>query len=143
MCGRRKGILPVSTLVLRCSQGYPADEGGEEVKNLRTVPVITLCLLCALVLVLAACGAGEEADPLLGTWVDEEYGVFEYEFVSDGTLIFRGMGEEEKVPYTAEGGRLSVTDPDSGETESINYRIEGDRLILSIEGEEMAMVRKE
>jgi hypothetical protein len=96
-------------------------------------------LLLVVALAFAACGGG--GDALVGVWTDEQ-GLMEYEFMSDGALVVRFMGEEEQTTYSADEGRLMFPDPDTGEQSEIQYKIEGDKLIMILDGEEGILVRK-
>lgn len=100
-----------------------------------------VCLLVLVSLAFAGCGGGEEDDGLIGVWTDQE-GFLEYEFTSDGTLVLRFMGEEEQVPYTVEGGKLIVDDPETGEPAEAEYTVEGDTLTIVADGEKETLVRK-
>ena len=100
------------------------------------------CLLFVLSFAFAGCGNGEGDDALVGVWTDPD-GVVEFEFKSDGTLLVRMMGQEEQTTYTVEDGKLSATDLETGEISEVDYTIEGDNLILGVDGEEGTLVRKE
>jgi hypothetical protein len=106
------------------------------------VCALAICLVFVLPLVLAGCGDGGDEDALVGIWTDQD-GVIEYEFKSDGTLVFRFMGEEEQTTYTVSDGKISVPNPETGEQTESDYRIEGDNLILTTEGEEETLIKKE
>jgi hypothetical protein len=103
---------------------------------------LVICLLVVLALILAGCGNGGGDDALLGVWADSS-GPMEYEFKSDGTLVLRYLGEEEETTYTVEEGTLFAVDPDTGESEEIEYVVEGDTLILGSDGEYGTLARKE
>ena len=106
------------------------------------VLALAICLLFVLPLALAGCGGGEGGDDaIVGIWTDEG-GVIEYEFKSDGVVVVRLMGEEEQSTYSAKGGKLSSPDPETGELSEIDYRVDGDYLILSADGEEQTFARK-
>ena len=103
------------------------------------VLVLAICLLFVLPLVLAACGGGDNA--IVGIWTDQD-GFIEYEFKSGDVLVVRFMGEEEQTTYSAKDGKLSFPNPDTGEQDEIDYRIDGDNLIMNVGGEEGTLVRK-
>jgi hypothetical protein len=46
------------------------------------------------------------------------------------------------MPFTIDGSKLSVTDPETDEVNDVDFRIEEDNLILSFDGEEETLVRK-
>ena len=102
---------------------------------------LAIFLLVVLSLALAGCGGGEGDDALVGVWTDPTV-VMELEFQSDGTMIMRAMGEEEKTTYTAKDGKLSAVDLETGEPSEVDYKIDGDNLILGADGEEGTLVRK-
>lgn len=110
-------------------------------KKSRMALVIVFGLLIALSAGLAACGGGNGDDPIVGKWTDE-YGMVEYEFKSDGTLVVGFMGEEEKAQYSVQGGKLSFPDAMTGEQLDVDYKVEGDKLIMTFEGEEVVLVKK-
>jgi hypothetical protein len=103
---------------------------------------LAICLLIVLAFAVAGCGGGEGDDALLGVWTDPS-GVMELEFKSDGTLVMRAMDQEEQATYTAEDGKLSSPDPETGEVSTVEYKIDGDTLILGPDGEEGTLVRKQ
>lgn len=111
-------------------------------KRSRMVPVVAICLFLVLPLALGACGGGDGDKAIVGVWTDEA-GMMDYEFTSDGKLVIVFMGEEEETSYSAKDGTLFFPDPDTGEEAQIDYRVEGDRLIMSFDGEEGVLVRKE
>jgi hypothetical protein len=103
---------------------------------------LAICLLIVLAIVVAGCGGDEGDDALIGVWTDPS-GVMEIEFTSDGTLIMRAMDQEEQATYTAEDGKLSSPDPETGEVSEVEYKIDGDTLLLGPDGEEGTLIRKE
>ena len=106
------------------------------------VLALAICLLFVLPLALAGCGGGEGGDnALVGIWADED-GLIEFEFKSDGVMVLRFMGEEEQSTYSAKGGKLSAPDPETGELSETEYRIDGDTLLMGVDGEEGTLVRK-
>ena len=111
-------------------------------KKPRRVLALAICLLFVLPLALAGCGGAEGGDDaIVGMWTDED-GVIEYEFKSDGVVVVRFMGEEEQSTYSAKDGKLSAPDPETGELSEIDYRIDGDNLIMGVDGEGGTFVRK-
>jgi len=117
--------------------------GLELVKKPWMVLLVAAGLLLVLSVAIAACGGGGNGDDaLIGVWTDEQ-GLMEYEFKSDGALVVRFMGEEEQTTYSADDGRLNFPDPDTGEQAEIQYKVEGDRLLMIFDGEEGILVRKE
>jgi hypothetical protein len=92
-------------------------------------------------LALASCGSGEADDGLIGTWTDQE-GFIEYEFKSDGALVVRFMDQEEQTTYSADDGKLSLADMETGEQREFDYSIDGDTLTLKADGEEETLLRK-
>jgi hypothetical protein len=112
-------------------------------KMLTRVAGVMICLLFVVSIALAGCGdgnGGEEA--LLGVWTDET-GTIEFEFKPDGVVLIRAMGDEQQGKYSADDGKLSSVDPDTGELNEVPYTVEGDTLRLGAEGEEATLVRKE
>ena len=111
-------------------------------KKPRKALALAICLLIVLAIAVAGCGGEEGDDALIGVWTDPS-GVMELEFKSDGTLVMRAMDQEEQGTYTAEGGKLFSPDPETGEVSEVEYKIEGDTLLLGPDGEEGTLVRKE
>jgi hypothetical protein len=114
------------------------------VRTIKSGKILALAA-CALVIftsVLAGCGDGGGDDALLGVWADPS-GPMEYEFKSDGTLVLRYLGEEEETTYTVEDGTLVAIDPDTGDSEIIDYVVEGDTLILGADGEYGTLARND
>ncbi len=106
------------------------------------VLIVVGALLLVVALAFAACGGGGNGDDaLIGVWTDEQ-GLMEYEFTSDGALVVRFMGEEDQTTYSAEDGRLMFPDPDTGDQSEIQYRVEGDKLIMTFDGEEGILIRR-
>jgi hypothetical protein len=123
--------------------GLPSGKGSiERMKRPFRFLVLAICILFAMPLTLAACGDGQGDDALVGVWADPQ-GVIEYEFKSDGTLVLRLMGDEAQTTYTAKDGKLSAANPDTGEMSAVDYTIEGDNLILGVDGEEGTLIRQE
>jgi len=112
-------------------------------RRIWTIAVPLICLVIVLSFALAGCGGDDGPDEaLLGVWTDPT-GVMELEFKSDGVMVIRAMGEEQQGTYTAEGGKLSAIDPDTGEPSEVEYSIDGDTLTLGADGEEGTLVRKQ
>lgn len=101
-----------------------------------------ICLVVVLSLALVGCGGDGTDDALLGVWTDPT-GVMELEFQADGVMVVRAMGEEQQGTYTAEDGKLSAVDPDTGEPSEVEYSIDGDTLKLGADGEEGTLIRKQ
>jgi hypothetical protein len=112
------------------------------VKKSSSVLLMVGGLLLTLALAFSACGGGGGDDAIVGVWTDEQ-GLVEYEFKSDGALVVTFMGQEDQTTYSTEDGLLMFPDPDTGEQSEIQYRVEGDRLIMTLDGEEGILVRKE
>jgi Family of unknown function (DUF5640) len=106
------------------------------------VLTVAVCLLVLVSLAAVGCGNGGGDDALLGVWADPS-GPMEYEFKSDGTLVLRYLGEEQETTYTAEEGTLIAVDPDTGESEEIEYTVSGATLVLGADGEYGTLARKE
>ena len=108
----------------------------------RKVLALAICLIFVLPLALAGCGGGGGGDDaLVGIWTDEG-GSMEFEFKSDGVLVFRFMGEEEQSTYSAKDGELSSPNPETGELSETVYRVDGDTLLMGVDGQEGTLVRK-
>ncbi len=105
------------------------------------VLLIAVCLTAVLPLALGACGGGDGDEAIVGVWTDE-LGMMDYEFTSDGRLLVTFTGETEEISYIAKDGRLSFVDPETGEEQAIDFRVEADTLLMTFEGEEGVLVRK-
>lgn len=110
-------------------------------KKLWLAVALAVCLVLVVSFAVAGCGDKAADDALIGTWTDPS-GIMEFEFESDGTMIIRAMGEEEKTTFTVNDGKLGAPNPETGEIDEITYKIDGDSLILGEGGEEGIFVRK-
>ena len=100
---------------------------------------LILIILLTLVL-LTACG---EKDPLIGTWQNIESKI-SFQFKDDGNLVISNEVTSQTLAYVKQ-------DPDiiqiKGSTDgslpdlTMNYRIEEDRLILSLQGNETVLTK--
>lgn len=111
----------------------------------RTVMLLLLivCLSATIGIGIAACGGGETDDSkaIVGVWTDEQ-GLMDYEFKSDGALVVTFMGQGDETTYSVKDGKLFFPDPDTGEENQLDFRVEGDKLIMNFDGEEAILVRK-
>ena len=108
--------------------------------------IIIICMT-ALVVLLAITGCGKK-ESLVGKWVYTEEGTgrtASMEFFSDGTGIVTSETSSYSCTWTAENGRLKV-EVDAGmfgkSSQVADYEIDGDKLILSDEGEEITYTRE-
>lgn len=99
-------------------------------------------LLTLIALVLVACAS----DPLIGEWraVIDDADVT-YEFREDGTMTITrstpfGYEHMLDAEYSSDGSMITVNHPDLG-ISSVNYRIEGQKLILFEENRETTFIR--
>jgi len=108
------------------------------------VLIVMVCALIVLPVALGACGGsggGGDEQAILGVWTDSQQAM-EYEFKADGVMLIKFMGEEVETKYELKDGKLSVTDPEAGETTAVEYKLEGDSLTLTFEGETETLTRK-
>jgi hypothetical protein len=119
----------------------PGKRSFSPMRKLWIVSTLVLCLLFVFGLALPSCGDETTDDDLVGVWADPT-GAIEFEFKSDGTLVVTIMGEQEQTTYTAEDGKVSVIDLETGESSEVDYKVDGDTLTLGADGEEGTLVRK-
>ncbi len=100
---------------------------------------LVLMVLLGL-LMLTACG---DKDPLIGTWQSTESAI-SFQFKDDGNVVISNEVTSQTLAYEKQ-------DPDiiliKGSTDgslpemAMNYRIEEDRLILSLQGNESVLTK--
>ncbi|NLE11184.1 MAG: hypothetical protein GX630_06715 [Actinobacteria bacterium] len=95
-------------------------------------------LLIAVVLAIGACGGG---DDVTGKWSDPTMNMT-YEFKSDGSMVVAmpGIGEMTGT-YETSGGKIEIDM--MGEKVSAPYKIDGDTMTISPEGEAQVVLERE
>lgn len=109
--------------------------------------LISLLLIAILCLSLFACKGNpitkEGSNPLVGNWVWEYEGLGEimsFAFNEDMTGSISAFGESQAFTYTYTDTAISMkTD---GEIEEIPYKLSGDTITMTFEGEEIELVKK-
>ncbi|MDO4748098.1 MAG: DUF5640 domain-containing protein [Eubacteriales bacterium] len=88
---------------------------------------LVLALVLMMSFVLCACGASNE---LVGEWKGEEGEIVVFEDDGTGNISFFGI--EVNFTYEVADGEITMTpeDEEIGETETSEYSIDGDKLII-------------
>ncbi|NLE73566.1 MAG: hypothetical protein GX604_02905 [Actinobacteria bacterium] len=108
--------------------------------------IVLVCMLIVLPLALGACGDSKEVgdeEAILGVWTVSQEGMeMEFEFKTGGVMLIRFFGEEMEGTYELKDGQLLATDPESGEVNAADYKLEGDSLTITSDGESEVLTRK-
>lgn len=108
--------------------------------------VIAMTLAAILVVTLfAGCAVFKKggSNALVGKWVWEYEGlgeVMSFTFNADGTGTMDALGDAVGFTYSANSTEIEMTL--EGETDTVPYKIDGDTLTLSIEGEDVQLTKK-
>jgi uncharacterized lipoprotein YehR (DUF1307 family) len=111
-------------------------------ENMKTIR-ITACVLLAVVLLTAMVSCGGAS--IVGTWVAEEAGVeITMEFGADGKGKMGTMGMNIDTTYKVNGNTVEVTMSMMGmeQTQEFTYKVEGNKLYLTADGETQEFTRK-
>ena len=90
-----------------------------------------LLALAMLLTVLVGCG-GDDEGGIIGKWVASSDDGFYMEFMADGQMMVGAEGRTETAEYTFEDGILTITR--NGQKGSAEVKIDGDKMIVAIEG---------
>jgi uncharacterized lipoprotein YehR (DUF1307 family) len=112
-------------------------------ENMKTIR-ITACVLLAVVLLTAMVSCGGAS--IVGTWVAEEAGIeITMEFGADGKGKMGSMGVNIDTTYkVVDGDTVEVTMSMAGieQTQEFTYKVEGNKLYLTADGETQEFTRK-
>ena len=111
----------------------------------KTLALVLVVVMVAMLFV--GCGGKEsDSDKILGKWSCEQDGAeIVMEFKKDGkatmSILYNGesLGEQE-IEYKIDGSKLVVTV--DGEEESSDFKIEGKTLTITEDGENLEFTRK-
>ncbi len=109
----------------------------------KTLALVFAVLMCVSVLV--ACGSSSKG--IVGTWTATEDGqTVDMTFKADGKLSMTMMGVNVEGTYTAKDGKLSATVSLMGQTqeifEDVEYKVDGDKLAITVDGDTQILNRK-
>ena len=99
--------------------------------------IITTLLFC---FILTACG---EKDPLIGTW-QEANSMVTFQFIDDGNVVISNPVTSQTLAYVKQDPDIiQIKGSSDGSLPEMvmNFRIEEDRLILSLQGNETVLVK--
>ena len=99
--------------------------------------IILLLCLAATLFVLSSCGSGpvkasdQSKSPLIGTWIAQKKGDFDYTFNADGTGYLQRGDKIEKITFADKGdGTYEMSAEHAPTPTKSGYRIEGDTLYM-------------
>jgi len=96
-------------------------------KSLLAIGLVVMLISCLFV--LAGCGKKEESKGLVGSW---EYtsGGYVYTFNADKTGNYAYGESKKEFTYEDDGSKVSILYTGNTEPLELEYRIEGDKLII-------------
>lgn len=94
-------------------------------RKILTIVAVTLMLLMSI-FVLTGCG---EKSGIVGKW-QSELGGYTYDFKNDGTGTYNMFGSETQFTYTDNGTSFAIKYAGSDYEMTLEYRIEGNKLIV-------------
>ena len=103
----------------------------------------TICLIMAVLLIMASFCACGGKNALIGKWSVTEEGVemiMEFKEEGKGNLSAAGGLLSYDFEYSVDGNKLSLTF--EGETSVSEYSIDGDKLTVTIDDESLTLTRK-
>ena len=112
----------------------------------KTTKIIALCLV-AMMLVLSFVSCSDDADPLVGTWIEVKKSGAEGEKLvlkADGTGTLSEDGMSVSIKWSAEGNKFSITATIFGmtETEEQTYELSNGQLTFTDEDGDKSVYRK-
>lgn len=114
----------------------PVRENNLEEK-MKTMKITACVLLAAMLLsVMVSCVGGSAS--IVGKWVATVEGIeTSFEFKPDGTGKMGAMGIDLDITYKADASKITVTMSMMGEEETteFTYKLEGNKLSLTADGE--------
>ena len=87
--------------------------------------IAVVVLVTCAVFLLTACGGS----PIVGKWKEETTGLATMEFKSDGDLVVSVLGQTETVQYRVDGDKIIVTNDGTDRTST--FKIEGGKLTIT------------
>ena len=99
----------------------------------KVISLIAIITIAIGALALTGCGKKENSNksPLVGVWKgEEEYSDYGYEFNEDGTGGY--IIKDKKIPFTFQdkGDNIVITFSDNQIERTVEYRIDGNNLII-------------
>jgi hypothetical protein len=104
-----------------------------------TILFAIVMLFCSMI--LSGCG---KKDPLIGTWKYPDTTIT-FQFKDDGNVVISNQTTSQSLPYTKEDPdilKIQGSSDGSFPEMTMNYRIEEDRLILSLQGNETVLTKE-
>jgi hypothetical protein len=109
-------------------------------KNRRLLSVLSALLL---ITVLAGCGSKSPDELIVGRWVFEEDTTAGFEFFSNGDAVGFSGDYTEEVNWSISEESLKLSEPYGDDMLLIGVEeLTEDRLVLSIEDQELVLVKK-
>lgn len=114
---------------------------------MKRVIALSLVLVMALSVLVACGGKGGSGDSgnLIGSWSATEEGVeVIFTFKDGGKGTMSSMGIEMDMTWSTDGDKINMSMSFMGETEEMSgtYKIEGNKLSLTADGETLVLTKK-
>ncbi len=108
-------------------------------RGMKRTSLITIVLIFISAFLLSSC---DEKDPLIATWQEPDSGIT-MQFTEDGNLVISNQKTSLTVTYEKQEPNTLVVKASSDGSypgQTMQYRIEEDRLILTMESQETVFI---